>query len=66
MIKAGVRPASLSRVGDQNIIATVDGPNTIARVHRFEGGHEFSLVEAALPTEIADAAEFLGATALAP
>ena len=50
----------------ENFIAALDAENKVARVQWFDGGHEFSLVEASLPTVIADAAEFFAAPERAP
>jgi S-formylglutathione hydrolase FrmB len=45
---------------NENFIAALAArtPPLPARVHRLEGGHEFSLVERAIPLVLADAAEF--------
>ena len=43
---------------NENFISALAEKGLAARVHRLEGGHEFSLVERALPLVLADAAEF--------
>ena len=48
------------RTMNENFLAALAAqtPPLPARVHRLEGGHEFSLVERAIPLVLADAAEF--------
>ena len=43
---------------NENFLSALEESGLPARVHRLEGGHEFSLVERALPLVLADAAEF--------
>jgi S-formylglutathione hydrolase FrmB len=45
-------------VMNENFLSALAERGLPARVHRLEGGHEFSLVERALPLVLADAAEF--------
>lgn len=51
---------------NENFLAVLEGKGLPARVHRLEGGHEFSLVERALPLVLADAAEFFRSGAAVP
>lgn len=51
---------------NENFLATLAETQIPARVHRLAGGHEFSLVERALPLVIADAAEFFRQHAAQP
>ncbi len=46
------------RTMNENFLAALAARNIAARVHSLEGGHEFALVERALPLVLADAAEF--------
>src|SRR5688572_7635723 len=46
------------RTMNENFLAALNAHNITARVHWLEGGHQFPLVEAALPIVLADAAEF--------
>ncbi len=46
------------RTMNENFLAALKAKRLTARVHRLEGGHEFSLVERALPLVVADAREF--------
>jgi S-formylglutathione hydrolase FrmB len=46
------------RTMNENFLAALATQKISARVHRLEGGHEFALVERALPLVLADAAEF--------
>jgi S-formylglutathione hydrolase FrmB len=46
------------RTMNENFLAQLETKQIPVRVHRLEGGHEFSLVERALPLVIADAARF--------
>ncbi|MBL9201759.1 MAG: hypothetical protein JNL39_14710 [Opitutaceae bacterium] len=43
---------------NENFLAALAAENISARVHRLDGGHEFSVVERALPLVLADAAAF--------
>jgi S-formylglutathione hydrolase FrmB len=43
---------------NENFLAALAEKDIPARVHRLEGGHEFALVERAVPLVLADAAEF--------
>ncbi len=43
---------------NENFIAALKAKGMSARVHRLEGGHEFPLVERAVPLVIADATAF--------
>jgi len=45
---------------NENFLAALAAQELTARVHRLEGGHEFSVVERALPIVLADAAESFG------
>lgn len=45
------------RTMNENFLAAVEAEGIDVRVHRLEGGHEFSLVERAVPLVLADAAE---------
>ncbi len=46
------------RTMNEHFLAALGARGLPARVHRLDGGHEFSLVERALPLVLADAAEF--------
>lgn len=45
---------------NENFLAAAAAEGVAARVHRLEGGHEFALVERALPLVLADAAASFG------
>ena len=51
---------------NENFIAALGAENKVARVHWFDGGHEFSLIAASLPIVFADAAELFAAAKRAP
>ena len=51
---------------NENFLSALEEKGLPARVHRLEGGHEFSLVERALPLVLADAAEFFRGTGSLP
>ena len=53
---------------NENFLAALAAgtPPLTARVHRLDGGHEFSLVERALPLVLADAGEFFHKQSAAP
>jgi S-formylglutathione hydrolase FrmB len=46
------------RTMNENFLAALAAKKMPVRVHRLEGGHEFSLVERAVPLVLADATEF--------
>jgi hypothetical protein len=48
------------RAMNENFLAALRAKQIPARVHWLEGGHEFSLVEKALPIVFSDAAAFFG------
>ncbi len=50
------------RTMNENFIAALTARNLPARVHWLEGGHEFALVERAVPLVLADAADFFRGT----
>ncbi|MBI5767174.1 MAG: hypothetical protein HZA93_05215 [Verrucomicrobia bacterium] len=51
---------------NENFLAALAEKQLSARVHRLEGGHEFPLVERAVPLVLADAAEFFQKSSTAP
>jgi S-formylglutathione hydrolase FrmB len=48
------------RTMNENFLAALSARRLVARVHWLEGGHQFPLVEKAVPLVIADAAEYFG------
>ena len=54
-----VATEGFERTMNENFLAALKARNLTARVHRLEGGHEFALVERALPLVVADMANFL-------
>jgi S-formylglutathione hydrolase FrmB len=46
------------RTMNENFLERLNAENIMARVHWLEGGHQFPLVEAAVPIVLADAAEY--------
>jgi S-formylglutathione hydrolase FrmB len=51
---------------NENFLAALAAQNIPARVHRLEGGHEFPLVERAVPLVLADATDFFQKKPAAP
>jgi S-formylglutathione hydrolase FrmB len=49
------------RTMNERFLAALERTGMTARVHRLEGGHEFSLVERAVPLVLADAAAYFSA-----
>ena len=48
------------RTMNENFLERLNAENIVTRVHWLEGGHQFPVVEAAIPIVLADAAEFFG------
>ena len=61
MVSLVLATHGFERTMNENFLVRLNAENILTRVHWLEGGHEFSLVEAAIPIVLADAAEFFGA-----